>query len=194
MKVRFFDAKGIIFRIGFLATCKIACDTNLSPRGTGMWLLYHNVIETLANALTSCMCDDDKSFPVSTPDVTMMAARKTFSYIFRKRWLSTHAVWSDSATYKRWTKTTEICRWSTVLAKARNIADIKDEETSNGELTDGADACLSQSLRHHWAQSPLANLTDVAFQTEPLLFNLKVATGTTSYNSNHSTSDKSLTR
>lgn len=64
MKAHFFDPKDPIFIIGFLATFELTCDTNKIHEGAAMWVLPHFVKETIANALNSRMCAEDRTAPL----------------------------------------------------------------------------------------------------------------------------------
>lgn len=60
-KAHFSDPKGPISFIGFLAMSNLAFDTNRIHEGPAMWVLLHQVKETIINALNSRMCTTDKS-------------------------------------------------------------------------------------------------------------------------------------
>lgn len=55
MNEHFFNSKGPIPIIGFVATFKFACDTNYVHEGTAMWALPHFIDETLTYAPNSRM-------------------------------------------------------------------------------------------------------------------------------------------
>lgn len=66
MKAHFFDKKGRIFIIEFLATLELACNTNRIHERVEIWILLHHVNETLVKALKSRMCDTNNSSTIAT--------------------------------------------------------------------------------------------------------------------------------
>lgn len=61
MKVHLFEPKNPIPIIGFLATIKIACDTNRIYVGAALWVLSLFIKETIVNALISRMCAEERA-------------------------------------------------------------------------------------------------------------------------------------
>lgn len=61
MKEHYLDFKESIFIISFLATFKLACNTNRTQEGAAMWVLPHYLHETIANALKSRMCSEHRT-------------------------------------------------------------------------------------------------------------------------------------
>lgn len=68
--------------IGFLTTFKRACDTNHVHEEAAIWVLPHCVEETLANALNSCMCTEDRlsAFATSVRNEDTRSSRLLRSY------------------------------------------------------------------------------------------------------------------
>lgn len=91
MKAHFFDPKDPISIIGFLATFKLACDTNKIHEGVAMWVLSHYLKDTLANALNSRMCAEDRSASLPASERNEPRSRKLLrsypevvNYLFKK--------------------------------------------------------------------------------------------------------------
>lgn len=64
MKAHFLDKKYSISAIAFLATFKLACNSNRNHEDVALWGLSHYVNETLANALNSHMYAEEKFTPI----------------------------------------------------------------------------------------------------------------------------------
>lgn len=65
MIAHLFDPKDSIYIIGFLATFKLACHIDRIHEGETVWLVFHYVNETHANALNSRTCADGKSSTIA---------------------------------------------------------------------------------------------------------------------------------
>lgn len=60
MKTHPFNPKNLIYIIEFLATFKMACNTNDIFEGVAMWVLPHFVHKRLGKTFNSCMCAENR--------------------------------------------------------------------------------------------------------------------------------------
>lgn len=92
MRAYFSDPKGPIFIIGFPATFNLACDTNKIHEEAAICVLTRYVKETLANALNSRRCAEDRSAPLaaskrnieSRPQKLLRSYSKVVNYLLKK--------------------------------------------------------------------------------------------------------------
>lgn len=182
----------------------LARDTNLIQEGAALWLLSHYVNKTLAHVLNSRMCDRNTPTPITASvrnsDATTRALHRSYSEVanclLNKFARDQKIADIDAAIlhYMQLLNPTLQQYTDDMFSSSCKVADFYDQGMLYDVLIEGVSASVRQSFRHCWAESPIADLTDITFQAESLLFIQKKGNCTSINIQNSFNSDKHFNR
>lgn len=180
MKAHFIVPSDPISPSGFLATPRIACETNRIHEKAAMRVLPFFVKNALASPSNSCMSAATNTAPkvAFAQSAEPIKQKKLLlpypvvdNYLLKN--FATHqTVAKMNSTILRHTQPSSMSQTQNAVdlyVKSCKAADVYDGSTLNDIFIEGVDFSICHSHGKCWVSNPQAELSDIAFKTQPLL-------------------------